>query len=266
MKSFIKHVLILMGLFSFIFISSCKKDNNKQTNNTIEYSTVTDVDGNVYKTVKIGNQWWMAENLKVTRYNNLDTITYIGYNGFYLDSTKWNNMKTGAYCINDGNTNGSNINGKLFGFLYNFYVIYDSRKIAPAGWHIPCDDEWKQLETTLGMSSVDANKMNFRGTNEGNKLKLYLMCNNNPAWDLPQGDDKYTVWPTNESGFSAVGGGCCMYNGIIDPTLVTGFWWTSTINTSSNQPWYRYLDWSKPNVFRFYGPMTYGFSIRCVKD
>jgi len=262
-KSIFKQALIFSGLLSFVFIVCCKKD--KQTPNTVEYSTVTDIDGNIYKTVKIGDQWWMAENLKVKRYNNGDSINYVGEVGGFgiLDSSKWNNTITGAYCIIDNSSSTSqNYNGKMFGFLYNYYSVGDPRKIAPVGWHIPSDEDWKQMEIYLGMSSSDADKINWRGNTQGNKLRI------NTGWFMLQPPASYSVWGTNESGFTAIGGGCCMYNGVWgNPgTFSTGFWWTSTINITNNQPWYRYLDYQKANIFRFYGSMTYGFSIRCVKD
>ena len=264
MKSLLKRLLILISLFLFVFIISCNIDKKKQTD-TIEYGTVTDIDGNSYQTVKIGNQWWMAENLKVKRYNNGDSINYVGEVGSFstLDSTKWNNTTTGAYCIIDNGSNTSqNYQGKMFGFLYNYYSVSDSRKIAPVGWHVPSDADWKILETYLGMNSGDADNINWRGDVQGNKLKTYT------GWKMLKAPADYSVWGTNESGFTAIGGSCCMYNGVWgNPgTFYTGFWWTSTLNTTSNQPWYRYMDYQKPSVFRFYGPMTYGFSVRCVKD
>ena len=251
-----RSTILILIYFIFILIISCKKDNNNPINET---STLTDIDGNVYKTVKIGTQWWMAENLKVKRYLNGDSIIYVSYINYDLDSAKWNNLTSGAYCIiNSLDSSSQNYKGKLFGFLYNGYTVSDSRNIAPQGWHVPSDNDWKTLEENLGMNTDDANKMNWRGTVEGNKMKIYT------GWIAPS--DIYNTWGTNESGFSAIGGGCCMFNGIWgNPgTFSTGFWWTSS--KYNNKPLYRYLDYNKPNIFRYYGPNTYGFSIRCVKD
>ena len=270
-----KHLIKIIGftflIFSFIAISnSCKKEEKS----TVETGSVTDIEGNVYKTVKIGNKWWMAENLKVKKYKNGDPINFV-QNIIYtsnLDTTTWQNSTIGAYCIIDNNQwiydttlkikvmqPSTNYNGKIYGLLYNWYSINDSRGVAPAGWHIPSDAEWKEMEISLGMSASDADNVNWRGTDQGNKLRIYT------GWSMPY--EKYVVWGTNESGFSALGSGCCLFNGQWgNPGVYSiGFWWTSSVN-DSGLPWYRYLDYNKANVFRFYASKNSGYSIRCVKD
>jgi uncharacterized protein (TIGR02145 family) len=238
-------VFLKMSLLSaFLLIANCSKDIGTPH---VETGSVTDIDNHVYKTVKIGKQWWMAENLKVQRYRNGDSIINIGDK---LDSVIWSNTKTGIY-----------FNGSL-GILYNWFAIGDPRGIAPAGWHIPGDSEWKELEMYLGMSRDEADKVNWRGTDEGNKLKI--QGDGSTVWTVPA--NRYEVWGSNESGFSAIAGGCVMFNGIEgNPGAnYAGFWWTST--EQGSDAWYRYLDYDKAEVFRYFGPKTYGFSIRCIKD
>ena len=248
MNSYMQKISCLSGFFiislGLALFFSCTKESNSPT---FETGTVTDIDNNVYKTVKIGNQWWMAENLKVRRYNNGDSIANIGNK---LNADTWANTSNGTLYV-----------GTL-GVLYNGYVINDVRGIAPSGWHIPDDDEWKELEMYLGMSKDEADKVNWRGTTEGNMLKIQGA--GPTVWTTPS--DVYSVWGTNESGFSAFGCGCVLFNGTLGSpgANYTGFWWTSS--ELANEAWYRYLDYNKPNVFRFYGPKTYGFSVRCVKD
>jgi uncharacterized protein (TIGR02145 family) len=237
------YFLILIS-FIAIFSYSCKKENS---NPVPETGTVTDIDGNVYTTVKIGSKWWMAENLKVQRYNNGDSIDYVSQNE--ADSV-WSNQKTGAYCYFDSK----------FGFLYNFYSLSDSRGIAPTGWHIPGDDEWKEMEISLGMSNEQADSVNWRGGEEGNKMKI--IGGNTMYW--ANSSDIYNIFGTNESGFTALGGASRIFNGHWGDLTHTGFWWTSSVN--EDLPWYRGLDYNKTNVFRYYGPKNYGFSVRCVKD
>ncbi len=256
-KKFGFSAILVLSLCLIIITVSCKKDKTK----TLETGTVTDIDGNIYKTVKIGNHWWMAENLKVSRYRNGDSILYVSETNYHLDSATWNHLDSGAYCIIDNsNQTSQNYRGKMFGFLYNWYAVNDTRNIAPVGWHVPGDAEWIELEEYLGMKPDESNKVNWRGTNEGNKLKI----EGPTGWSSTT--DVYYVYGTNESGFSALGGSCCMFNGVWgNPgTFSTGFWWTSS--TEKDQAWYRYLDHNKPNVFRYYGQKTYGFSIRCVMD
>lgn len=247
-KKSIIFVILYFSLFTFYFLAftSCKKDTEKPQ--IKETGTVTDIEGNIYKTIKIGNQWWMAENLKVTKYRNGNPIIKIAN----YDTVQWNNIKKGAWCIYDDNASAP-------GLLYNWYALSDSNNIAPAGWHVPTDKEWKQLEQYLGMNSTDADKTGWRGSNEGDKLKI----------KAPEGWSEFSnIWGTNESGFSALAGGCRMFNGIWStPSGIgfTGFWWSITELPEKNA-WYRYLDYKNSNIFRYYGPKTYGFSIRCVKD
>ena len=239
--------VICFILFSILFFNACKKE---ETTKRQETDSII-IEGKVYKTVKIGSQWWTTENLNVKTYRNGDSIKYIGKNGTYdpiRDSTQWNNINSGAYC-----------NGQ-YGYLYNGYAITNSHNIAPVGWHIPSDDEWKQLEKYLGMSQTEADKVNWRGTKEGDKLKA---SNTIKFWPSPS---PYEIWPNNESGFTALPGRCIMFYGMNsdDNDKYIGFWWSSTLQ--GNQMWYRYLSNSKSGIFRYYGSMTYGFSIRCVKD
>lgn len=228
-----------------ILSQSCNtKDDPKPLPQT---GTLSDIDGNIYKTVKIGNHWWMAENLKVKHYRNNTVIPGV-FN--ITDTTLWNTK--GAYCSYD-NSNDSP------GLLYNWLTVTDTNLLAPAGWHIASDDEWKTLEQYLGMNKADADNVNWRGTTEGDKLKI----SGTGYWYLYN-----DIWGTNESGFSAKAGGCRMFNGGWSSPYglaFSGFWWTSSTGPAG-EPWYRYLDYKNSNIFRYHGPKTYGFSVRCVQD
>jgi uncharacterized protein (TIGR02145 family) len=261
-KSLITNALFSGIIISLLVFHGCNNDD-AEPGIRIEKDSITDIDGNIYQTVKIGKQWWMAENLKVKRYRNGDSLILIGPPKdaiFGFDSLKWRSLTDlGAYCaLNAYDTSDLNYNGKLYGFLYNGYVISDPREIAPLGWHVPSDEDWKMLEMTLGMSSGEVNDVNWRGNIEGNKLKIQS------GWTIPS--DKYTIWGTNESGFSALSGSCKMFDGTeSSPGLgFLGFWWTSS--KEGDKQWYRYLDYNKSEVFRYFGSKNYGFSIRCVKD
>lgn len=232
---------MLMAL-TFVAINGCKDDNNTAPVN--ETSTVTDIEGNVYQTVKIGNQWWMAEDLKVTKYRNGNPIRNAQSLADWPDTIA-------AYCLYDNNPSAP-------GLLYNFYAVQDTGNIAPAGWHIPTDAEWKTLEITLGMSQAEADKLTWRGTDQGEQLKVA-----SPGGWTRFGD----VWSTNSSGFTALAGGCRLFNGVYaDPGLfATGFWWTSTLY-AEKEGFYRYLDYKSTEVFRSHEVKNYGMAIRCVKD
>jgi uncharacterized protein (TIGR02145 family) len=234
---FSMHYLAL--IFSILLNSSCKKEVPKGH----QISYITDREGNQYKTVKIGNLWWMAENLKVRVYRNGKPITEIT-----ADTGLWQNNTSGAYSKSS------------YGLLYNWYAVSNSKKLAPVGWHVATDQDWKELEMELGMSTYDADRVNWRGTNQGDKLKTEGVQD----WVVHD-----NIWGTNESDFYALPASCRMFDDRSTNPLGDGymaFWWTSSSESNTGHAWYRHLDYKKSNVFRYYGPKTYGFSVRCVKD
>lgn len=196
--------------------------------------TVTDVDSNVYKTVKIGNQWWMAENLKVTHYRNGDKIPNI------TDNTDWSHLASGAYCSFD-NDEG---NVATYGCLYNYYAVTDNRNIAPIGWHVPGDAEWKILIKHCGGASVAGNKMKEAGTEH--------WYESNPEI-------------TNESGFSALPGGLRLNTGAYFNIFFTATFWTSTEKGSANA-WHWNLFYNISKARRQDLQNQYGISVRCLRD
>ncbi|MBN2543306.1 fibrobacter succinogenes major paralogous domain-containing protein [bacterium] len=209
---------------------------------------VTDIDGNVYETVTIGTQIWMAENLKVTHYRNCDQIPNVTYDN------DWFNLSTGACCEFDNDPS----NVATYGRLYNYYVVDDPRGLAPAGWHVPNDDEWKTLEVYLGMSPAEADSYGWRGTNEGSKL-----AGRADLWydgDLEEDPEFGT------SGFTALPGGYRYFPGTFtDLTCSANFW--SSSEFSSYTAWDRCLTSNKLGISRHYDlNKRFGFSVRCVRD
>jgi len=233
------------------FYNYCLSDNeiltlfreNGWTGNSAP-DTVTDIDGNVYKTVKIGEQIWMAENLRVMHYQNGDPITKITVN------SEWSNSNTGSVCNYENNDS----NAVLYGSLYNHLAVHDNRKIAPEGWHIATDDDWKKLEIFAGMTESQADGVWGRGTDEGRKLK------SETDWD-----------GTDEFGFNIIPAGCReMDNGNYYNIDSEARFWTSTENKNTTPDtlytWARYL-WSGDNrMVRFYDIPNRGYSVRCVKN
>jgi len=233
--------LLLFLSIATSFITSCKDDNKMVP--VIETSSMTDVEGNVYKTVKIGSQWWMAENLNVTKYKDGQIIESL------IDNSIWNDTIAG-FCSYPG--------AGGMGKLYNWYALNNASGLAPEGWHIPSDEEWKQMEVTIGMSAGAANNKGWRGSSEGDALKA-------------TGIDKWfrfgIVWASNSSGFTALAASCRIYDGTYGvPGLnYTGFWWTSS-DANSNEAWYRYLDYKQSSIFRSFDTKRMGCSVRCVKN
>lgn len=208
--------------------------------------TITDIDGNTYQTVKIGNQWWMAENLKSTHYRNGDPIPNV------TDGATWEGLTTGAYCEYNNDIN----NVAIYGRLYNWYAVNDSRNIAPEGWHVASDSEWKQLEIYLGMSQTMADSDGWRGTVEGGKLKE----SGTAHWLSPN------TGANNESGFSGLPSGYRQYDGVYQNIGLNDFFWTSTFYNISYAARSRALIWSESRINRNYFSRDWGFSVRCVKD
>jgi uncharacterized protein (TIGR02145 family) len=199
-------------------------------------STVTDIDGNVYHTVTIGAQTWMVENLKLTKYRDGTPIPNV------TNSTAWSKLTTGVYCDYDNTASNSTIYGKL----YNWYAVNDSRKIAPAGWHVPTDAEWTILTTYLGGESVAGGKLKETGFTH---------------WADPN------TGATNETGFTALPGGgrdgadmAFVYVGYF------GGWWSSTESVANNA-YGRDMGNNYSYVKSYIGLFkASGFSVRCVKD
>lgn len=232
----------------FLFLLAVACNDKEDPVPVLETGVVTDVDGNSYKTVRIGDQWWMAENLKVKTYRNGVIVPNI------TDSADWVQLQSGGYCIYNNGNNQSDEPG----LLYNWDAVNNTAGLAPAGWHVPTDEEWKKLEQHLGMNAAESDKSGWRGSNEGDKIKI----------ESPQGWTQYqSVWATNESGFTALAGSCRLPNAEFgQPGLfATGFWWTGS-QTGTSDAWYRYLDYKNSNVFRSHDSKLYGFSVRCVKD
>ena len=140
--------LAIIGVL-LMLTSSCYKAGgsfdlnlNPNINPSTIPDTVTDIDGNVYNTVTIGAQVWLKENLRVTHYRNGDPILKVTY------SPNWNTLTTGAYC-NYANNPGIIVS---YGRFYNWYAVNDKRNIAPSGWHVANDDEWKALSNYLDVN------------------------------------------------------------------------------------------------------------------
>ena len=190
--------------------------------------TVTDADGNVYQTVKIGNQEWMAENLRVTKYNDGTPIP--------LDTSGagWWNATTPKFCYYNNTTNAAFI--KKFGALYNGYVVNPSnpKKIAVAGWHLPTDAEWDALQNYL-----IANGYNWDGTTTGNKAAKSLTAEADWYADTIPGAIGSDLTKNNRSGFSALPSGQRDLNSAFGGIGSLGYWWSATGDASNAN--YRYL-------------------------
>jgi len=244
---------LFYGLILLTIAAGCQKCDSAKPYNPLNghttavfnpdktYGTVYDIDGNEYKTIVIGTQTWMAENLRVTRYRNGDSIPNIA------EDAEWTTLEMGAYCYYRNTTNLDTMATK--GCLYNWYAADDPRNIAPKGWHVPTDDEWKTLITFLGVDSIASTKLKEAG---------------NKHWLIPT----YGQKSTNESGFTALPGGCREdYDGSFFNFFGSGFgfWWSCTNHDELNAANIG-LAYYNPNYILNINAKKAGFSIRCIKD
>lgn len=197
--------------------------------------TVTDVDGNVYSTIKIGTQTWMIENLKVTHYSDGTPIPNV------TDDNTWKGLSTGAYC----NYKNDAAIGKIYGKLYNWYAVTNLHKLAPAGWHIPTDAEWNTLYTYIGGTREDGSKIQEQGTTH---------------WIANTG-------ATNSTLFTGLPGGARdfdAFQGVFTSIGYYGKWWSTTPTSTANAV-YMAL-YVKGYFERHENLKYYGYSVRCIKN
>jgi uncharacterized protein (TIGR02145 family) len=195
---------------------------------------LSDIDGNNYKWVKIGNQIWMAENLKTTRYSNGTVIPQV------TDDMEWGNLTTPAYCWYDDD---QATYGNTYGAFYNWYAV-DTLNLCPAGWHVSSDAEWTTLTNYLGGLSIAGGKLKETGTDH---------------WLSPN------LGATDEVGFRALPAGSGgRFNGS-SSLGGSALWWTSTFNANFYS-WYRTISFRFATVGRDSEFKEVGYSVRCVKD
>ena len=198
------------------------------------YGSVSDIEGNRYKTINIGAQTWMANNLKTTKYNNGTAILPV------TDEAVWDGLLKPGY---SWYKNDEAAFKATYGALYNWYTV-STGKLCPAGWHIPGEAEWTMLTTYLGGESVAGGKLKETGS-------IY--------WVDPNGG------ATNELSYSALPGGFRYYDGKFFDFGFSGYWWSSG-ESSESKAWFRLIYYEDGSVYRFDGDKKMGLSVRCIKN
>jgi uncharacterized protein (TIGR02145 family) len=200
----------------------------------LQAQTVKDIEGNVYKTVTIGTQVWMAENLKTAKYNDGTTIPLV------TDEKAWEALITPGYCWYNKDATTSK---GTYGALYNWYTV-NTKKLCPQGWHIPVDAEWTILTTSLGGESAAGTKLRESGS---------------AHWQKPNSG------ATNSSGFNALPGGYRNNHGVFANINFFGFWWSATeyVPTAS---YCLSIGCASSEVLRIFSMKKNGYSVRCIKD
>ena len=226
-----------------------------------ELGTVLDYEGNKYRTIKLGEQWWMVNNLKTTHYadgteiplvESISTWEALGYEDI-------------ACCFYD---NGINNEKQTYGALYTWPAVMNGHPssdsnpsgvqgVCPDGWHVPSDSEWKELEMYLGMTEPAADSMGLRGANQGSMLassaSLWLdgYLDSNPDF--------------GSSGFHAQPGGGRRYDGTFGHKGDNANFWTAT-EYSNIRAWGPHIFSQYSSVHRYRNVKSDGFSVRCVQD
>jgi uncharacterized protein (TIGR02145 family) len=234
-----KYCIWLLFIIILSIFLSCTDNKTTNSDSTVPVN---------YETVTIGSQVWMQKNLNVDHYRNGDPIPHV------TDPGEWENLTTGAWCYYDNDPK----NGEIYGKLYNWYAVNDPRGLAPEGWHVPSDEEWKELEMCLGMSQSSADSTGHRGTDEGSKLAGLA-----ELWKDGALEDNANF---GTSGFFALPGGFRSRNSTFHYVVIFGYWWSAT-EYDATRALCRGLHYDySSKVQRTYGNKEYGVSVRCVRD
>jgi uncharacterized protein (TIGR02145 family) len=197
-------------------------------------STVKDIEGNRYKTVTIGAQEWMAENLKTTIFSDGTEIPLVD------DNNTWAKLTTPAYSSYFNDQKGYK---NTYGALYNWYAV-SSGKLCPVGWHVASEEDWNVLIINQDGLMKAGGRLKEKGT---------------AAWKIPNTD------ATNETGFTALPGGYRSFEGAFNYIGVSGYWWTSTAYNESSVVFWN-LRFRSGTIYKYRGEKVCGFSVRCIKN
>jgi uncharacterized protein (TIGR02145 family) len=236
-----KSILSVLLFFCLIIMTSSCKNKPKPVNITSKNvpaitpaTSVSDIDGNEYKVVTIGNRDWMAMNLKTTKYNDGTPIPLVTV------EAGWARLSSPGYCWYKNEEESFK---ESYGALYNWYTI-NTGKLCPVGWHVPDDNEWTLLTNYLGGENVAGGKLKQTGSD-------YWVDPNTGA--------------TNERGFSALPGGFRYYDGKFFDFGFSGYWWSSG-ELSASRAWFRFIYYNETNFYRFDNSKNNGFSVRCIRN
>jgi len=278
-----------VGEFEFVYWTD-QDDNRVNTNATFDYfmpsddmtltanfviqeittgGGVTDNDGNEYETVIIGDQEWMAENLRVETYSDGTPIPT------GLDDSDWENDNAGAYALYphedvEGIDSPAEM-AETYGYLYNWHAVEHTSGLCPAGWRVPSHDDWLNLVSYLENEYGMHNELGMdplKGA--GNALKLRRQ------WGSPLGGEydtqEHPRWGMHNIefgfdmfGFSALPGGVRHQDGRFMSLGPHGYWWSST-EFNENYSHGRYFNSDRGNVNNTIGDVNSGYSVRCIKN
>jgi uncharacterized protein (TIGR02145 family) len=224
---------VLALLLILATLAGCKSVSEQDGKNL----QIRDIEGNAYEVIQVGEQFWMAENLRTTTLSDGTPIAR------EEDYEAWARLTLPAYCW----YNNDSVYAEEFGALYNYYTI-ETGNLCPEGWHVPSDEDWIALESNLGGAGVAGGLMKEAGLEH---------------WKTPN------TQASNGSGFNALPGGYRSYTGTFNLIRINGYWWSSSEKSwygSVNTVIYRNLKYDGQDVYRHIGEKANGFSVRCVKN
>jgi uncharacterized protein (TIGR02145 family) len=253
-----KYYSLLVLICGLALPYSCEKEEPEIES---QLGTISDYDGNTYSTIQLGDQWWMVNNLKTTRFADGTEIPLVESNA------SWEALgyEEKAYCYYNNSTNNE---ARIYGALYTWAAAMNGatgslsnpsevQGVCPDGWHLPSDAEWKELEMFLGMSQDTADAFGYRGANIGSKIA------SSPDGWLDGYLDSNSAF--GSSGFNAKPGGGRRYDGTFGHKGDNANFWTAT-EYSNVRAWGRHIYSSYSSVHRYRNAKSDGFSVRCVKD
>ncbi len=237
-----KHIIhkIWIITLSFLSLYGCEYGSPQIVDYTGQIDSIIDIDGNKYKTIGIGTQIWMQENLRVTHFNDGSKITLLSESkDWYLNY----DLNTPGYCWYD---NDSDNNNSLYGALYNFYSI-ETGLLCPTGWHVSSQSEWEILIDYLGGKEI-----------AGGKIKDYF----GNYWTSPN-----RCVENNGYFIGLPGGYRHFYNGTYYAKGLVGCWWANRISKEDDSKALQIsVNNSDINITETYVHKNGGASVRCVKD
>lgn len=237
----------ILFLLIALFHLSCQKEKIEKsgtslsndrffgTANAYKSLLIKDIDGNSYQSIKIGDQTWMVENLRVTRYRDGYPIRENN------NPLTWAANNLGSYCWYNNNIQNKN----EYGALYNWHAVNSSRQLAPDGWHIPGKAEWQELMEYLNDAQFTAGALKEAGYQH---------------WVFPN------TKASDHHGFKAMPGGGVGVNGEFDQIGREAIFWTKTYDTGSQAANYVHMGYSHSDLLFSQASKAYGFSVRCIKD